>query len=65
MRGFKAYDAAHRFCREHGELQDLLRSRLPAPLPVRNRRPHWAWDHAEHVAQQAPVEEHSETGSKC
>ena len=25
MRGFKSHDAAHRFCREHGELRDLLR----------------------------------------
>jgi hypothetical protein len=27
MRGFKTHDAADRFCREHGELRDLLRSR--------------------------------------
>ncbi len=27
MRGFKDHDAASRFCREHGELRDLLRSR--------------------------------------
>ncbi len=27
MRGFKSLDAAHRFCREHGELRDLLRPR--------------------------------------
>ncbi len=27
MRGFKSHDAAHRFCREHGELRDLLRPR--------------------------------------
>ena len=27
MRGFKSHDAAHRFCREHGELRDLLRLR--------------------------------------
>ncbi len=27
MRGFKNHDAASRFCREHGELRDLLRSR--------------------------------------
>ena len=26
-RGFKSHDAAHRFCREHGELRDLLRPR--------------------------------------
>lgn len=25
MRGFKDHDAADRFCREHGELRDLLR----------------------------------------
>ncbi len=25
MRGFKSYDAAGRFCREHGELRELLR----------------------------------------
>ena len=27
MRGFKSHGAAHRFCREHGELRDLLRPR--------------------------------------
>ena len=27
MRGFKSHDAAGRFCREHGELRDLLRPR--------------------------------------
>ena len=27
MRGFKNHAAAHRFCREHGELRDLLRPR--------------------------------------
>lgn len=27
MRGFKSHDAAHRFCREHGELRVLLRPR--------------------------------------
>ena len=27
MRGFKDYEAASRFCREHGELRDLLRPR--------------------------------------
>jgi len=27
MRGFKSHDAADRFCREHGELRDLLRPR--------------------------------------
>ena len=27
MRGFKSHDAANRFCREHGELRDLLRPR--------------------------------------
>ena len=27
MRGFKSHDAASRFCREHGELRDLLRPR--------------------------------------
>jgi putative transposase len=25
MRGFKSYDTAARFCREHGELRNLLR----------------------------------------
>jgi putative transposase len=29
MRGFKSYDAANRFCREHGELCNLLRPRRP------------------------------------
>jgi putative transposase len=28
MRGFKSHDAASRFCREHGELRNLLRPRL-------------------------------------
>ena len=64
MRGFKSHEAAHRFCREHGELHDLLRLstpsqpsrlRLPTPLPVRNRRPSCARDHAEGVTQQAPM----------
>jgi len=27
MRGFKSHDAANRFCREHGELRNLLRPR--------------------------------------
>ena len=27
MRGFKSHDAAERFCREHGELRNLLRPR--------------------------------------
>ena len=27
MRGFEDHDAASRFCREHGELRDLLRPR--------------------------------------
>lgn len=27
IRGFKSHDAASRFCREHGELRDLLRPR--------------------------------------
>ena len=27
MRGFKSHGAAHHFCREHGELRDLLRPR--------------------------------------
>jgi putative transposase len=27
MRGFKNHDAAHRFCREHDELRNLLRPR--------------------------------------
>ena len=27
MRGFKSHDAAARFCREHGELRNLLRLR--------------------------------------
>jgi hypothetical protein len=27
MRGFKSHDTAARFCREHGELRDLLRPR--------------------------------------
>jgi len=27
LRGFKSHQAAGRFCREHGELRNLLRSR--------------------------------------
>ena len=27
VRGFKSHDAGNRFCREHGELRDLLRPR--------------------------------------
>jgi putative transposase len=40
MRGFKSHDAAHRFCREHGELRDLLRSlgRHNQPLSASLRR---------------------------
>ena len=34
MRGFKDYDAASRFCREHGELRDLLRPRRRHNQPV-------------------------------
>jgi putative transposase len=39
MRGFKNHDAAGRFCREHGELRNLLRpchrhnQTVPASLP--------------------------------
>ena len=34
MRGFKDYNAASRFCREHGELRDLLRPRRRHNQPV-------------------------------
>ena len=34
MRGFKSHDAAGRFCREHGELRDLLRPRRRDNQPV-------------------------------
>jgi hypothetical protein len=34
MRGFKSDDAARRFCREHGELRDLLRCRRRHNQPV-------------------------------
>ena len=34
MRGFKDHDAAGRFCREHGELRDLLRPRRRHNQPV-------------------------------
>ncbi len=34
MRGFKSHDAAQRFCREHGELRDLLRPRRRHNQPV-------------------------------
>ena len=34
MRGFKSHDAAYRFCREHGELRDLLRPRRRHNQPV-------------------------------
>ena len=34
MRGFKDHDTAHRFCREHGELRDLLRPRRRHNEPV-------------------------------
>ena len=34
MRGFKSHDAADRFCREHGELRDLLRPRRRHNQPV-------------------------------
>ena len=38
MRGFKSHDTAHRFCREHGDLRNLVRPKhrhnqiVPAPL---------------------------------
>ena len=42
MRGFKSHDAASRFCREHGELRNLLRPRRRhnqvVPAPPRRRR---------------------------
>ncbi len=42
MRGFKSDQAAERFCREHGELRDLLRCRRrhnqPVPAPTRRSR---------------------------
>ena len=34
MRGFKSHDTADRFCREHGELRDLLRPRRRHNQPV-------------------------------
>ena len=34
MRGFKSHAATHRFCREHGELRDLLRPRRRHNQPV-------------------------------
>ena len=34
MRGLKSHDAAHHFCREHGELRDLLRPRRRHNQPV-------------------------------
>jgi len=40
MRGFKSDQAATRFCREHGELRDLLRCRRRhnQPVPAATRR---------------------------
>jgi hypothetical protein len=42
MRGFNSYDAAGRFCREHGELRNLLRPRRRhnqiVPATVRRSR---------------------------
>jgi putative transposase len=42
MRGFKNYDAADRFCREHDELRDFLRARSRhnqhVPVPRRRNR---------------------------
>ena len=40
MRGFKSDQAAERFCREHGELRDLLRCRRRhnQPIPATTRR---------------------------
>ena len=74
MRGFKSHDTAGRFCREHGELRDLLRSRrrhnqpvsafLP-PLPVRKRRPGCARDHAERVIRQPPVTNDQNSGTSA
>jgi hypothetical protein len=42
MRGFKEHDAANRFCREHDELHNILRSRSRhsqyVPATCRRRR---------------------------
>ena len=74
MRGFKSHDAAHCFCRDHGELRDLLRPptpsqpdclRFPPPLPVRKRRPSCARDHAERVIRQALVENHQNSSARA
>ncbi len=34
LSGFKSHDTVHRFCREHGELRNLLHSRRPHNQPV-------------------------------
>ena len=58
MRGFKSHHAASRFCREHGELRDLLRCRRrhnqalsasPPPLSLCQGNQHRAQHHAERV----------------
>jgi hypothetical protein len=43
MRGFKEHDAAERFCREHDELRNLLRSRSRHNqyIPAARRRRHF------------------------
>jgi transposase-like protein len=43
MRGFKEYDAADRFCREHDELRNFLRSRSchNQYVPATRRRRHF------------------------
>jgi len=44
MRGFKSDQAAARFCREHGELRDLLRCRRRhnQSVPAASRRARFA-----------------------
>jgi hypothetical protein len=58
MRGFKEHDAADRFCREHDELRNFLRSRSRHDqcVPATRRRPslppsrsHRDWHHAERM----------------
>lgn len=44
MRGFKSHNAANRFCREHGELRNLLRPRRRhnQVVSASSRRAHFA-----------------------
>jgi hypothetical protein len=64
MRGFKRHDAASRFCREHGELRNLLRPRLPPPLPFRQGGTRCSLHHAGRMIAPAPQSRCAQPGAR-